>query len=210
MVLADASNYFKPMVTSGRFAEGGQDVIELKEDAPEAVIAVLRHIYRFTYKDITAAAIETGVGFHLAIHTTANKYLLPALEAQAISGLREECEAVGKNRGNAKDAGEVFDLIKVLAHHKDIDYRINHQYTNLITTHFPDLFKLQEFRAWLEQPANAVMLQIACKFVEHGDKYAECEVLRCERCGVDFVEVEDTEGDSCCHKGKKHAAHKRL
>lgn len=90
MVLCGASEYFKPLCDPGsKFKESNQSVIELKEDDSDAVEAMIRYMYNFTYTNIVTTLKRTGeVQLHLAVYAAAKKYLLPGLQNASLGAVR--------------------------------------------------------------------------------------------------------------------------
>ena len=88
ILLAAASGYFYALCNlKGGFKEGDRQIIELKEDDPDALYTVLRYVYGFDYEQ-EYAKDEQDVEFHLKVCIAARKYLLPELETQAFKALR--------------------------------------------------------------------------------------------------------------------------
>jgi hypothetical protein len=83
LVLCGASAYFQPLLDPDRrFLDGQQGIIELREDSPGAVYAMVRYIYtsEYTVKDTPRA--------HLELLKAARKYLIPTLPDKALEEFR--------------------------------------------------------------------------------------------------------------------------
>ncbi|KAK5174912.1 uncharacterized protein LTR77_000048 [Saxophila tyrrhenica] len=94
VILSFASGYFASLLDLG-FKESTQDVIELKEDSPRAVAAILRYIYTFDYGSIPDThSAESTAKFHLDVHAAANKYGLPRLAEKALAKLDQHITTI--------------------------------------------------------------------------------------------------------------------
>ncbi|KAK4544582.1 hypothetical protein LTR36_004154 [Oleoguttula mirabilis] len=87
IVICRQSQYFNKLCgPDTQFAEGGQTVIELKEDDEDAVYAMLQWIYTFEYDTTWAAQprfTPEAFEFHNNVHLVADKYQLPTLSTLA-------------------------------------------------------------------------------------------------------------------------------
>ena len=109
MILCSKSTYFNDLCGPGKgFSESQQPCVELKDDDEEAVEAMLRWLYTFSYEERIAAKrpddtvlstataeepvipdkADNTLDFHLNVCTVANEYLLAALEKEAITRLQ--------------------------------------------------------------------------------------------------------------------------
>ncbi|KAK3699719.1 hypothetical protein LTR37_016324 [Vermiconidia calcicola] len=88
LILCHNSDYFKMICAPGsRFVETRSNIIELKDDNPQAAEAMLRYTYNLRYDDLGSPQQQTPK-FHFDVCVVAEKYLLPALKQQALSGLQ--------------------------------------------------------------------------------------------------------------------------
>ncbi|KAM0712234.1 hypothetical protein Q7P37_011328 [Cladosporium fusiforme] len=91
VILCSKSEYFNMLCgPESRFAERNQAIIELKEDDPEALEALIRHLYS-THKaadPLQAIKRNRSWRFWLTVRTTADKYLEPSLNDLASQAFR--------------------------------------------------------------------------------------------------------------------------
>jgi hypothetical protein len=85
--------------------ESKQDTVELKDDDPEALTMVLRHIYELLVVPNLANVVQWRTW--LNIRVVANKYLEPKLEKMADEKYREAALA-------CTDANEIFDVLDTI------------------------------------------------------------------------------------------------
>ncbi|GAB7324542.1 hypothetical protein MBLNU13_g08446t1 [Cladosporium sp. NU13] len=85
IVLCRGSEYF-----SNLFAKSPQDELELLDDEPEAMMAVLRHIYGLPYPSSSAELDETSSLLpHALVYVTAEKYQIHALKIESCSAMSD-------------------------------------------------------------------------------------------------------------------------
>lgn len=164
-ILAIASDYFKPLFGSLHFVESQQAVVELKEDDPDAVMAMLRHTYGHTLEEIVEMSHHEGLSeiFITKICGVADKYMLQNLIVQGTTHL---CEMLS----DAQIPTEiVLGFVKILAPSKDKD--ASKQCDALRRRYFNDLFKLEDFRIWLvTDPAAKLFLERAISMVDYAHR----------------------------------------
>ncbi|KAK5174914.1 uncharacterized protein LTR77_000050 [Saxophila tyrrhenica] len=189
VVLTQASDYFRTLLTNRNFVESEQATIELQGDEPRAVMAMLRHIYGFPYDQDLAILPSEGIDFHHAVDTTANKYLLSKLEEKALNSLDSSC-ARYEEACDLLDKVQVFRTIKKFALHKELGGPMDKAYHHILSTQFLALYKLQEFRLWLEEPGKEGVRDMAFELMDNANKNCiGCQVSPCKRCGLTCVVV---------------------
>lgn len=153
---------------NSKVKESREPTIELKDDDPKAVEAVLRHLYNFTYAETEKAAGDFTTETHLHIITAAQKYMLPALETHALEALDSAVTKTDEACKKSKQALPVLELLKLLSNHSELHKRVVEQSTRLIENNFVHLFKLVEFRKLLETTAWSQALDKCINIVETG------------------------------------------
>ncbi|KAK3699715.1 hypothetical protein LTR37_016320 [Vermiconidia calcicola] len=108
LILCNVSEYFKGML-AGKFAESERKTIELHDDDPDAVEAMLRYIYSFEYADTTGErASWTAVALHLNVYAVAKKYQMPTLSTKALKSAHGEVAAIDKRSFTRMTRGSRF------------------------------------------------------------------------------------------------------
>lgn len=83
VILCSQSAYFTSLLgPDSKFAESRQSIVELKDDDPAAIGAMLAWFYTFEYDKTKPEDVLLGV-FHLHVLTVADKYDVPSLKAKA-------------------------------------------------------------------------------------------------------------------------------
>jgi hypothetical protein len=109
MVLCGASDCFKPLLDPNRhFKDSEQEVIELRDDDPEAVSTMIQYIYTGEYA--VADAGDTPMA-HLEVLKASKKYLIPKLPEKAVKRFRTSfTEFIDEG----KDGQNILRLIETL------------------------------------------------------------------------------------------------
>jgi hypothetical protein len=181
-VLATASEFFKTMFNE-KFVEGKPDVIELKEDSPDAVDAVINHLYDIDYTEAVGSSERSKPQFHVGVYTTAQKYLLPELAEEALCQL----SIVSEEIDNSCKIEDIFALLKLFGDHKLHHQFFEEQVVGLASKHLPALMKIEEFRAWMEEEGNSPVLDLALAAVDRGGAYVKHDITVCSRCSKAWV-----------------------
>ncbi|KAK5174898.1 uncharacterized protein LTR77_000034 [Saxophila tyrrhenica] len=171
IILCKASAYFEKLLDpDGNFIERTLSVIELKDDHPEAVGAMLRYIYDFDYRPkVQTKKVEDGdeyscpAIFHLHVYDAAHKYLFPRLASKALAAVNTALEEL-KKRDDVATA-HVFEVIKLLHEREEKPFQATSKV--LIQRHMASMMKQKEFRAWLEEDDNQALDQVL-------DSIADC------------------------------------
>ena len=177
LILCTRSEHFKAMVgSSAKFAESQQAVIELKDDDPDALEAVLRYIY--TSKYVKRGYKSDDWRFHLSVSEVADKYLVKTLAEQAF-------DKFGLVVSNLTDIERVAEMVKVLP-------TINYRSTELLAIvqqlqdkHFVDLLKQPEYRAMLAADSTLMLSHIERLAIAHG--MVKKDFVRCWKCKLQRV-----------------------
>lgn len=147
IILVAKSEYFRGML-DGQFKEAKDlsqsRIIELKDDVPEAVEAMIYYIYSFEY--VNPEAPQPPMDFHFKVLQTAAKYLLPSLAEKAYMNLadelkRREEDSVGQ--GNAKG---ILDLMEFYADYTEHLSGATAEGRRLVREHRSLLFSDRGFR----------------------------------------------------------------
>ncbi|KAI6885093.1 hypothetical protein KC360_g1524 [Hortaea werneckii] len=95
LILCGPSDYFKDLLGPGKhFAEAQQPTVELKDDEPMAVEAMLRWLYTFDYEMARPADYTPTHDFHLSVVVVADKYLLNGLRDEALRRLSDMLQTI--------------------------------------------------------------------------------------------------------------------
>ena len=96
LILCSVSEYFNAISRpNSRWKEANSGTIELKDDDPDAVEAMLRYIYGFNYPSIEKAMVKAAdVTFHLNTYIIADKYMLQELRGLARGALLREIRTI--------------------------------------------------------------------------------------------------------------------
>ena len=152
---------------SSRFKESQQEVIELKDDDPTAVEAVLRHLYNFEY-GVGRILHEFTAKDHMNVFITAQKYLLEELKQEALRCLDFRIRMIVADCSQHGDASRLWDVLNLLADHVEHHPTFLERIGSLTKAHLPELFKLKEFRSSLEYESSAEHLDLCIKAIKHG------------------------------------------
>ncbi|KAK3052471.1 hypothetical protein LTR09_006325 [Extremus antarcticus] len=131
------------------FNESHAEVIELHDDQPEAVDAVLKYIYTFEYDNIVRTGKDkTRPQFHLRVYRVAHKYQIPKLQHKACTGLDRACRKITLQTSGSKNGSsseELFELIKLITEHKQYDHSFNTTSIYLVQRYLSPLMRLKTF-----------------------------------------------------------------
>jgi hypothetical protein len=159
MILSSASEYFERLFDSG-FSESSQSVIELQDDEPEAVVAMLRFLYTFDYVDKKANL--PSLDFHFEVCKTAKKYLLPKLEEKALNAISAEQERRPKDNDTETAASGIVDLFRAYDDYRHHVAPPKGQLRTLVKEHLPLLMKrISELLLWTTSTACSTSSSIA-------------------------------------------------
>ncbi|GIZ36720.1 hypothetical protein CKM354_000018700 [Cercospora kikuchii] len=130
MIICTQSDYFKKLCGTGsRFAEKNQKVVELKEDDPDAVEAVLRYLYFGNYVSGSEKNLNDWK-FHVEVTTAASKYLVPKVVPVAV----ETCMRLLDKLTAAEDVYDAIVYIRTrCAHNETLLQKANALQTKHIT-----------------------------------------------------------------------------
>jgi hypothetical protein len=173
-----ASPYFQKLLDpNSAFREANQSVIELKEDEPDAVRAMLDHVNDLPYDgSFSLNDLPTSVRFHLKVFVTAKKYLLPQLQTQAYNRFRTD---VGTLCGNRLPIciDQLIDLLEFFQQYIDEDEIIVQWIETLALTHLTRLIIEKAFRDWLEgSPILQPVIERLQSDFEEGQSVVVCNV----------------------------------
>ena len=167
LIICSASEYFNALCGQNSPWKESNGTIELKDDEPVAVEAMLRWIYGFTYWQIETILKRKGeIAFHMNAFVTAQKYMLNSLRQSAYSYLQGEIISLEISLDilcskNSQDGQEVFEVIKLLCKHREHSDEFATIIERLKTNHLAALFKVKVFRASLEtDEENKTLLQL--------------------------------------------------
>ena len=156
LIICNASKYFNALCGQNSPWKESNGTIDLKEDEPAGVEAMLRWIYGFRYDQIeTVLRRKSGIDFHMDVFVTAQKYTVKSLQQSAYWYLQAEIISLdisldifcGKDN---QDGQESFEAINLLWKHRDHSDEFATIIERLKTNHLAALFKVKEFRPSLE------------------------------------------------------------
>ncbi len=195
-------------------------MVELIGDEPEAVEVLLQHIYGYDYDEIVEDAeydrFESDnpmkPWFHLNVYDAAHKYGMEDLVNLAFEGLvsmlpRIRTDKPDGGRGSMVDdvyqVEEVFQLVKALAEHEDYDARFLARGDVFMETHLEALYKLKDFRQWLDEDGNNAALEHVHGIITRGVAARETshQVQICRVCHQ-YV-LDDVKAMHECKDGRK-------
>lgn len=169
MILCRSSKYFKALCgRSSQFKESKQTEIELYEDDPRAIIAVIRYLYGFDYLTTEEDAQDFEITFHLSVFIAAKKYMLPALARQALCHMDLTLLVRLESLRCPESASEVFRIIKIFAENVGYHKGFAEWIMELANAHLPELFQLSEFRMLLETDGWEDIRDLCIKRMEQG------------------------------------------
>jgi hypothetical protein len=119
-------------------------LITLEDDDPNAMDAVLRHIYKAPIGPRHSQSNEKHWQFWLKVYITADKYLVPALSEQAYT----EFYTYAKT---AWDLDTVVQIIETLTIETSHNHKLVALATELRQVHFRQLLRSQQYRETLEE-----------------------------------------------------------
>ena len=175
--------------------ESNHRTIELKEDDPDAVEAMLRHLYGFKYSEIEST-LKKGcdINFHINVIVAAQKYLLPTLLFAAQEALVREIsnvESLCKDTGIGK---EVLKAVQLLMDSQVFYTGFAAMAERLKTKHMAALFKIKDFRTSLETDEESkILMQLigavdlgheVPQGVEENKEIMNMMFVKCVPCGM--------------------------
>nr|OQO17401.1 hypothetical protein B0A51_15854 [Rachicladosporium sp. CCFEE 5018] len=141
IVLCRFSEYFKKQCGPGsRFAEASLKEIELKDDDPEALEALLEYLYQIEYD----SSHDKSWRFYLALGTAADKYLLLALKDEAFQRLEYVIS-------NLKKTPELVAVLQVLDSDYKQDARMTRIRNNIHIDNLDELLECFNYRTYLKE-----------------------------------------------------------
>jgi len=220
-ILSTASDYFKTLLSQDpkhSLAERSQTVIELKDDAPEAIRAILQYIYSFKYertvkeylrddgdvgddevvevedKDVSAAV------YHLQVYVAAQKYLLQKLADKALDALKT---ALTKITERDQVAGKgLFELVKLLAECQDHNDSFLDRSNDFISRYLSTLMGQKAFRLWYEEDENSSALGVVLGSFNTLNETSDYHQIKiCRQCGQGAIDT-DTFTHTCRALGR--------
>lgn len=173
IILCTSSDYFKKLCGPGsHFAESSQNIIELKEDHPDAVYQLLRFIY--TGND-NCGDRETDYALQLEISKVAQKYLYPDLYAKAAKKFCTLFTAIN-------EPTKVFDAITHVRAVSEDD-TILQIADEIQQRHILPLMKVPGFRSQIDQDKD-LMWKHLDDFTDFKAGLRELKLSSCPTCGV--------------------------
>lgn len=190
--------------------------MELKDDDPDAVEAMLKWIYTFDYD--TTSTSRRGPKEHIEVYMVADKYLLPALQASALLRLKAALQSIGTvglanalcmvHRGdygstitevlNGKRDEQLSELIKcdifrgLVAEKQDLLLEPMDKQAQL----WPELLRCEGFRTLLATRPD-LCLKVMDKQVHFWSKHVRREARYCASAGS-HVFIKEAVGWHCC------------
>ncbi|SMR59299.1 unnamed protein product [Zymoseptoria tritici ST99CH_1E4] len=156
VILSTRSEYFTKLCDpEGGFAEATQPVVELKDDDPTALEALLRYIYTFQYVDDAEKRKEDWI-FHLNYSIVARKY---GFEEESTAAFRMFQDIVQ----SFEDPEVIFDVVTSLPQWEDLvaEASLVETADALIKNHWKQLVELEEFRFYLHTNETILWRQMA-------------------------------------------------
>ena len=210
LILCNVSDYFNAICgQNSRWKEANSGVIELKDNDPDAVEAMLRYIYGFDYPTIEKTMTKTtDVTFHLNVYITANQYMLRELRGLARGALLREIRAIETHCQQTHDAKKVFKVIQLLLAHRDYFEGVQEVVAALKRDHMAALFKLKEFRASLDAGEEDGFIQQLVEIFQHRPRVSvdislmQTKFTKCEPCGMMWSYGRVTRCANCGNRDK--------
>ena len=196
IILCTQSDVFKAMFGSGaKMKEKNQAIVELHDDDPEALEAVLRWLYTETYQEGLEKTRDWQ--FHLSVAETADKYLCNALEALASGNLRTIVARIT----DIKEVMRVMEVLPTSAHRVQSTQEI---LQDLREKHFHKLMKQPQFRDSLKRDNEKMMEDI--ERLTTMQKLKKRKLYQCRACGKEKV-MQATAEAVCpyCHETPAYA-----
>ncbi|KAK5173442.1 uncharacterized protein LTR77_002123 [Saxophila tyrrhenica] len=192
-ILTAASRPLGKLVASDSgFREAKQEVIELDDDDPEAVLAMLKHAYSFPYGDIVGKnEARRKPEFHLSVYTVAHKFEISGLQRDALRALDDSLEKIDLDRPSSRakhDVEYVFDLVKFLAQHKDFDTAFVNRSNAMIEKNMSGLVRLKEFLLWIVEDGNPA-IDCLGRAVDRRAKRRIHKITSCRECDQVWTET---------------------
>jgi hypothetical protein len=109
----------------------------------------------------------------MSVVVAARKYLVRKLEVEALKGVHSAVNSLEYRCRESGDATLVLGVIRFLSDHKEHNPRFEDKIARLGHTHVSELFKLKEYRNWLETEEGASALALTAEAVTSGTEVAE-------------------------------------
>ena len=189
LVLSHASDHLKALCQT---SEQSDNTIELYNDDPEAIEAMLKYIYNFKYTGLIPNTERTKWSFHLKVFDVALKY--------KARRLREKVErlSIAPVSGGERplNASIVLEVIKVLLKHESDDQEVRKHM--ILLTHYRvlPLMAKAEFRALLESVEAKPLMDLVMNVLERGRAFLG-ELVRCRNCSKIWMGDDDETCSSC-------------
>ena len=169
MILCGGSEYFEALCgADGRFAESNQKVVELQDDDPVALEVVLRYIYNISYSDSQQHLGVFSSGDHTRVYVAAKKYLLPELQAVALSELQKTMTIIEAGDLGFDSAEQIFELIELLSDQVQDDPFFERAINILLKNNLAELFKVRHFREWFVNAAGDGVVKTVTQATDWG------------------------------------------
>ena len=193
-VLCTASEYFEALCgPQSKFIESERTTIELYEDDPIALEAVLRYIYNFSYTEIVHRLGDFHANTHVNVIMAAKKYLLPKLASDALVALEAEIADIEDQLQMSGTGEGVLEIIELLMTHKEQDASFERRIKVLTHRYMDYLFRLKRFRSLVETDDGTRILDDVTRTVDLGNR-----LLSAKQYGPVQVErVEMAQCDGC-------------
>ena len=177
------SDYFKTLLSpDSKFAESQQPVIELKDDDPKAVEAMLGFLYGHEYSDFARSARQPQnlLWFNMDVFVTAQKYLLPGLQREAIYALRAQGDDAQESFQRDSSILPLFELIQALTVYQRYDEVFLEYGKELIEDHLLALMSLKPFREWMDIDGTYAVPLVLDAVAAGSDAH---KIITCRGCG---------------------------
>ena len=183
-ILCERSEYFKTACgLDAKFKEGVNGVIELQDDDPDAVEAILRFIYTGGYR--VADRWEDAV-FHLNVSVAANKYFLDDLNITAHMNFLATAKAV-------TEVAKIVAIMDYLQTNFPHDENLLPFAEHLRKANLNKLVNDSAYRSRLDQ--NKDLLWKHFDELVQGSHMAEKRLMLCDRHANDVLSNTPSQGD---------------
>lgn len=157
--------------------ESKQPFLELKEDPPEATEAMIRYLYDFGYHEACGTKADDPC-FHFDVCATANKYVLPQLEAEAASAL---CGSVSR----LTNTNDILEMVSKYSSYESRRMDIDKAISGLVAKHLARLLNKADFCAVLATDDN--LRDMVTDKITTQDDLTEEWLLTCKTCKVTYL-----------------------
>ncbi|KAK6439941.1 hypothetical protein LTR95_003837 [Oleoguttula sp. CCFEE 5521] len=141
IVLCRASDYFnRQSGPRSQFAERSLKEVELKDDDPDALEALLLHLYQQDFDP----DVSKSWRFYLDLRAAADKYLLPRLGQTANSRFQRAATRI-------KDTSEIVIILRALDSELSRHEGLTHYRNTLRRANFEPLLQCAEYRAYVDE-----------------------------------------------------------